>query len=53
MQEEKQQRRKTKKENKEKGKKREKKEGIYMRFIRNASNKTDSPREREHASQTR
>lgn len=30
-----------------------KKEGIYMRFIRNASNKTDSPREREHASQTR
>ena len=31
----------------------EKKEGIYMRFIRNASNKTDSPREREHASQTR
>lgn len=46
-------RRKTETQRKEGEKKWEKKEGIYIRIIRNASNKTDSPREREHASQTR
>lgn len=46
-------RRKTEAQRKEGEENGRKKEGIYMRFIRNASNKTDSPREREHASQTR